>query len=91
MYTFESLLDNYYFTQNWLYIECGINPSTYTGEFNEEDLLAWDMVDMYIDKAFLLRERHSAYKQVASKGCNKNCQACGIQAVYNCKKGELWY
>ena len=78
---------DFFIKQNWedAYKECGINPTDYTGEFKEDELLAWDMVDMFIDKAFLLRERHNAYCQKASKGCNSNCQACGIQKTYKCK------
>ena len=77
---------DFFIKQNWedAYKECGINPTDYTGEFKEDELLAWDMVDMFIDKAFLLRERHNAYSQKASKGCNSNCQACGIQKTYKC-------
>ena len=78
---------DFFVKENWqqAYLECGVNPTDYTGEFAEEDLLAWDMVDMYIDKDFLLRERHKAYSQVASKGCNSGCKACGMQKEFKCK------
>ena len=79
---------DYFVKENWqqAFAECNINPADYTREFGEEELLAWDMVDMFIDKEFLLRERHNAYKQIATKGCNGGCKACGMQKVYNCNK-----
>ena len=78
---------DFFYKENWqkAYEECGINPEEYTGEQPLEDLLAWDMIDMYIDKKFLLAERERAYGGVSSKSCKSGCKACGIQKIYRCE------
>lgn len=69
--------------------ECGLSPDDYTREFGEDEVLPWDFIDVYIDKEFLLRERHAAYCGKVSGGCQSGCKACGIQKVYKCKIGKL--
>lgn len=69
--------------------ECGLSPDDYTREFGEDEVLPWDFIDVYIDKDFLLRERHAAYCGKVSGGCQSGCKACGIQKVYKCKIGKL--
>ncbi len=78
---------DFFFKENWqqAYDECGINPQEYTGEQDLNSLLAWDMIDMYIDKKFLLSERQKAYGCVSSKGCKNGCSTCGIQKIYRCE------
>jgi len=64
--------------------ECGLSPDDYTREFGEDEILPWDFIDVFIDKNFLLRERHAAYAGKVSGGCPSGCKACGIQKVYKC-------
>ncbi len=79
---------DFFVKENWqqAYDECGTNPEKYTGEQVVDGLLAWDMIDMYIDKKFLLSERQKAYNGCSSKGCKHSCQACGIQKIYRCER-----
>ena len=78
---------DFFYKENWqkAYEECGINPQEYTGEQSLDNLLAWDMIDMYVDKKFLLSERQKAYEETSSKGCKSGCKACGIQKIYRCE------
>ena len=69
--------------------ECNLSPDDFTREFGEDEVLPWDFIDVYIDKDFLLRERHAAYSGKVSGGCQSGCKACGIQKVYKCKIGKL--
>lgn len=64
--------------------ECGLTPEDYTREHSEDEILPWDFIDLFIDKSFLLRERHAAYSGNVSGGCQSGCKACGIQKVYKC-------
>lgn len=66
-------------------LQSGVNVDKYTGEHSESDILAWDMVDMFVDKEFLLCERVKAYKGVSSKGCQAGCKACGMQREFKCE------
>ena len=59
--------------------ETGVSPESYVSEFNEEDLLAWDFIDIGITKKFLLKERHKAYNNECSGGCLSGCKGCGLQ------------
>ena len=63
--------------------ETGVSPGWYTSEFSEEDLLAWDFIDIGITKKFLLKERHKAYRNECSGGCQSGCKGCGLQGRCN--------
>lgn len=67
--------------------ECGLTSDDYTREYAEDEILPWDFIDLFIDKDFLLRERHAAYAEKVSGGCQSGCKACGIQKEYRCKIG----
>lgn len=67
--------------------ECGLTPDDYTREYDESEILPWDFIDLFIDKDFLLRERHAAYAEKVSGGCQSGCKACGMQREYRCKIG----
>lgn len=67
--------------------ECGLTADDYTREYTEDEILPWDFIDLFIDKDFLLRERHAAYAEKVSGGCQSGCKACGIQKEYRCKIG----
>lgn len=72
--------------------ENGLKPEDYTREFGEDEILPWDFIDIFVDKKFLLSERHKAYKDTVSGGCLGGCKGCGMQKVFKCdipaKKSE---
>ena len=69
--------------------ETGISPADYTREWGEDEVLPWDFVDVYVDKSFLLKERHAAYADKVSGSCLDGCKGCGLQKVYCPKMSEL--
>ncbi len=73
--------------ENWdkAFKDAGVSPDSYTSEFNEEDLLAWDFIDIGITKKFLLKERHKAHNNECSGGCQSGCKGCGLQGRCNIK------
>ncbi len=59
--------------------ENSVDTTEYTNEIDENKTLCWDFIDMGISKAFLLRERHLAYNNKCSGGCQSGCKNCGLQ------------
>ena len=56
--------DEYFSYNIWLdaFKSCGIDPDFYTVRgYNENEILPWDIIDVGVDKAFLLEERKRAY------------------------------
>ena len=70
----------YFDLTKWLeaFDECGVNPDDYTRERNEDEILAWDNVNVGITREFLLRERHRAYSGELTVDCKTGCANCGI-------------
>ena len=64
---------------------CGVKPSEYTREFGEGEVLAWDYMDIFVEKAYLLKERKRAYEQKVTGSCFSGCKGCGMQKEYKCK------
>lgn len=64
--------------------DCGLSPELYTREWGENEILPWDFIDIFVDKKFLLSERHKAYDNAVSGGCLGGCKACGMQKVFKC-------
>ncbi len=76
--------DEYFDYEQWMEIfdQCGIEPSFYANrEFDEDEILPWDIIDCGVNKEFLLRERHNAYKSVTNKNCAECCTACGANRL----------
>ena len=64
--------------------ECGLKAEDYTREFGENEVLPWDFIDIFVDKKFLLNERHKALRDECTGGCLSGCKACGMQKVFKC-------
>ena len=59
--------------------DCGIDPSWYLRQREEEEALPWDHIDCGVPKNFFLQERHKAFKGAATVDCrNGVCHGCGI-------------
>jgi len=70
----------YFNLQRWLdaFEFCGLNPEDFTRERNENEILAWDFINVGLTKEFLLRERHRAYEGKLTQDCYSGCAACGL-------------
>ena len=76
--------DEYFRYDIWLdaFKTCGVDPSFYTTRgFGEEELLAWDMFDVGVNKKFLLKERHTAYAEKVTPDCREKCAGCGANCL----------
>ncbi|MBR2337504.1 MAG: TIGR03960 family B12-binding radical SAM protein [Clostridia bacterium] len=69
---------------NEAFEEVNVDKTFYTREWGEDEILPWDLIDVFVDKAFLLRERKKAYRAEVTGSCKTGCKGCGIQKVYGC-------
>ncbi len=61
--------------------ECNIDPFFYTTrERADDEIFPWDMIDIGVTKAFLLREWKYALAGKPSSNCRKGCLGCGAGA-----------
>ena len=76
--------DEYFRYDIWLdaFKTCGIDPNFYTTRgFGEEELLAWDGMDVGVTKKFLLQERRRAYEAKITEDCRHGCAGCGANCL----------
>ena len=73
----------YFDLKRWIeaFERCGVNPDDYTRERGENEILAWDFVNVGVSREFLLRERHRAYSGELTVDCRSGCAGCGIGCV----------
>lgn len=71
---------DYFSFGRWMtaFESCGVDPAFYANRaFSTEELLPWDVIDVGVRKAHLLRERQRCYESTLSPDCRKQCSACG--------------
>ena len=71
---------DYFSFERWMkaFEKCGVDPAFYANrEFSTDELLPWDVIDVGVRKAHLLRERQRCYESTLSPDCRKQCSACG--------------
>ena len=71
---------DYFSFDRWMsaFENCGVDPAFYANRaFSTEELLPWDVIDVGVRKAHLLRERQRCYESTLSPDCRKQCSACG--------------
>ena len=71
---------DYFSFDRWMkaFENCGVDPAFYANrEFSTDELLPWDVIDVGVRKAHLLRERQRCYESTLSPDCRKQCSACG--------------
>ena len=56
----------------------GLSPAFYAErERSTDEVLPWDMIDVGVRKAHLVREREKCYTSTLSPDCRHQCSACG--------------
>ena len=76
--------DEYFKHDAWIqaFETCGVDPEFYTTRgFGEDELLAWDHINVGLTKKFLLRERHTAYENRVTPDCRHGCAGCGANCL----------
>ena len=76
--------DEYFRYDLWqdAFKECGVDMDFYTVRgFDQEEVLAWDLIDVGVSKKFLLCERTRAYKGNVTPDCREGCAGCGANKL----------
>ena len=76
--------DEYFRYDLWLdaFRECGVDMDFYTTRgFGEDEVLPWDVIDVGVNKKFLLRERKQAYAEKVTPDCREGCAGCGANCL----------
>ena len=71
---------DYFSYERWLqaFADTGLDPAFYAQrERPSDELLPWDMIDVGVRKAHLVKEREKAYRSELSPDCRHQCAACG--------------
>ena len=72
--------DEYFNNDIWMeaFRNTGVDMEFYTTRgYGEEELLAWDPIDVGVSKKFLLKERRQAYEAKITHDCREGCAGCG--------------
>lgn len=76
--------DEYFSYAIWLqaFEACGVDPDYYTiRQMHEDDVLAWDTIDVCVSKRFLACERRRAYQGAVTPDCRQGCSGCGANKL----------
>ena len=76
--------DEYFNYSKWFDAlnDCGIDANFYTTRgYGEDEILPWDTIDVGVNKRFLLRERHQAYRNTVTPDCRHGCAGCGANCL----------
>ena len=71
---------DYFTVERWMqaFSDTGVDPYFYTlRERPVDEILPWDMIDVGVRKAHLVREREKCYASELSPDCRRQCMACG--------------
>ncbi len=76
--------DEFFDYDAWMavFAETGIDPAFYANRvYDEDEVLAWDIIDPGVTKAFLLREKKKAYAEQPTPSCREQCSGCGANTL----------
>lgn len=71
---------DYFSVERWLqaFADTGVDPDFYAlRERPVDEVLPWDMIDVGVRKAHLVKEREKCYRSELSPDCRHQCAACG--------------
>ena len=65
-----------------IFARAGIDPTFYANRaLDPDEVLPWDVIDIGVSKAFLLRERERAYAEKTTPSCAEHCSGCGATCL----------
>ena len=76
--------DEYSDYDKWMEVfeECGIDPSFYANRrIGYDEILAWDVIDIGVNKSFLISENKKAYESKTTPNCKEKCSGCGANKL----------
>ena len=76
--------DEYFSYDNWMdvFATCGIDPDFYaTRRMSYDEILPWDVIDIGVNKSFLISESKKAYENATTPKCKEKCSGCGANKL----------
>lgn len=76
--------DEYFSYENWMdvFTHCGIDPDFYaTRRMGYDEILPWDVIDIGVNKNFLISESKKAYESITTPNCKEKCSGCGANKL----------
>ena len=76
--------DEYFDYEKWMEIFdfCGIDPSFYANRrMSYDEILPWDVIDIGVNKSFLISENKKAYGSQTTPNCREKCSGCGANKL----------
>ena len=76
--------DEYFDYDKWMGIfeECGIDPDFYANRrISFDEILPWDVIDIGVNKSFLISENKKAYESKTTPNCKEKCSGCGANKL----------
>ncbi len=76
--------DEYFDYDKWMEVfeECGIDPSFYANRrMSYDEILPWDVIDIGVNKSFLISENKKAYESKTTPNCKEKCSGCGANKL----------
>ncbi len=76
--------DEYFDYDKWMAVfeECGIDPSFYANrKIGFDEILPWDVIDIGVNKSFLISENIKAHESKTTPNCKEKCSGCGANRL----------
>ena len=76
--------DEFFSYEKWeeVFRDAGVDMDFYTTRgYAEDEVLPWDIIDIGVTKAFLLREKKLAYEEKTTPSCAEKCSGCGANKL----------
>lgn len=76
--------DEFFDYDKWMSVfeECGIDSSFYANRrIGYDEILPWDVIDIGVNKSFLISESKKAYESKTTPNCKEKCSGCGANKL----------
>ena len=76
--------DEFFDYDKWMGVfeECGIDPSFYANrKMSYDEILPWDVIDIGVNKSFMISENKKAYESKTTPNCKEKCSGCGANKL----------
>ena len=76
--------EEYFDYDRWMEIfeKCGIDPDFYANRrIPFDEILPWDVIDIGVNKSFMINENKKAYESLTTPNCKEKCSGCGANRL----------
>ncbi len=76
--------DEYFSYESWMDVfkACNIDPDFYANRrMSYDEILPWDVIDIGVNKSFMISESKKAYESKTTPNCKEKCSGCGANKL----------